>query len=117
VRPDVDLVMVTQFIAVPIFAAFTACGGASAERSLAPGEGRPTKSLCISAVQNYEKMERQLTQPPQSSHVKYSSAAGDVEKERLVADCVSQLSADEAGCIANAGGLTEAQECAPSKTW
>jgi hypothetical protein len=117
VRTYVDMMRLSGIVVGMALAALAACGGASAERTLAPGETRPSKSVCISAVGNYEKMERQLTQPPQSSHIKYSSAAGNVEKDRLVTDCMSQLSADEAGCMANASSFTEAQECAPSKTW
>ena len=109
-RADVDLVTRTV-----LFLCLVACGGTQTERTLAPGEERPSKQLCIVAVVNYDRVEALLTRRPQSGGRISENRA--LDRQRRVDECVSQMTAKEATCMSDAQSLTEAQACAPRITW
>ena len=107
-RTDVDLVRAVLFVVA------AACGAAQTGRTLAPGEERPSKQLCIVAVVNYDRVEALVMRGPAGGRVSERRA---LDRQRRVDECVSQMTAREATCMSDAQSLTEAQACAPTITW
>ena len=109
--------MRTRWLGPALLAVLAACGGAGAERTLPPGEFRPSQAQCVAAVDNYEHCELLLVPYP----LWYQHAAHDVAQEQRrqqrLRQCADELSASEAVCISRAPTLTIADACAPSERW
>ena len=103
---------------VLVLAALAACGGASVQhRPLAAGETRPTQEQCVDAVNNYEHCEFIQNPYPLQIREAVRDNTYQLRREQRLRQCSTDLSAQEAACIAKAESLVLADACAPTERW